>query len=121
METPIDAAPIEPSGDQVVDWWNSDGKANESLDVDSCPTGAWEHYRMNGNSGDEAGEKAEDSQPPSSSATRNKPRIPSSYPASFAAHQQNPTRSGNEQSKCGLRAKVACCRVKSLDLEFSLF
>ncbi|CAK9068441.1 unnamed protein product, partial [Durusdinium trenchii] len=49
VETPIDAAPIEPSGDQVVDWWNSDGKANESLDVDSCPTGAWEHYRMNGN------------------------------------------------------------------------
>ena len=56
VETPVEAAPVAPvetPGDQVIDWWNSDGKANESLGVDSCPTGAWEHYRMNGTSGDE--------------------------------------------------------------------
>ena len=75
----------ETLGDQVADWWQSDGKLNEPMDAAECPAGPWEHFRMNGNSDEEGLEDKTGANAPSNAPSKAKPRIPSSYPSSFAA------------------------------------
>ena len=75
----------DPPVDQVSDWWNSDGKVDESLEAATCPTGAWEHYKMNGASDEEQVSRDKEESSQSTEQTKGKTRIPSSYPASFAA------------------------------------
>ena len=86
--TPADnlAMNNRPDDDPVADWWQGDDKMHESLDAATCPDGGWEHYRMNTNS-EEEGQPEERSTESKgqSEAKSTRPRIPSSYPASFAA------------------------------------
>ena len=76
---------VETLGDQAADWWQSDGKLNESMDAAECPAGPWEHFRMNGNSDEERLEDKTGANATSNAPSKAKPRIPSSYPSSFAA------------------------------------
>lgn len=71
--------------DPVAAWWQADDKLAESFDAANCPDGAWEHYRMNANSEEEAVHEEEGQDAHAKVPDKARPRIPSSYPASFAA------------------------------------
>lgn len=66
------------------------------LGAAACPEGAWEHYRMNTNNEEEAMPEETVSETKVTPEKSTRPRIPSSYPASFAAL---PTESYREWKK----------------------
>ena len=75
--------------DRVEEWWQSDGRAYESVEVNNCSDGAWDHFRLNASED----EKPSTSSPVADKEVKKSQRIPSSYPSSFAAQ---PTESYQE-------------------------